>query len=203
MKAIYLNTSLKMGDEESNTSALIKKSKQWLEKEGVETEEIRVADYNIAFGMKPDMGQGDQWPQILAKVKEANIIIIGTPIWIGEKSSVSTLVMERLYASSSETNDKGQSIYYNKVGGAIVTGNEDGGKDAAKSILYGLQHIGFTIPPNVDAYWVGEAGPGPSYIEGGQDNEFTLKNTKTLSYNVMHFAKMLEKQPIPAKGNLL
>lgn len=203
VKAIYLNTSLKKSDQDSNTSALIKESRKWLEKEGIETEEIRVADYNISFGMKPDMGSNDQWPEIFSKVKAANIVVIGTPIWIGEKSSISTLVMERLYASSAETNDDGQSIYYNKIGAAIVTGNEDGAKDSAKSILYGLQHIGFTIPPNVDAYWVGEAGPGPSYIEVGVDNEFTQSNTKTLSYNITHFAKLLEEHPIPVEGNTL
>ncbi|MCT2535999.1 flavodoxin family protein [Aquibacillus koreensis] len=203
MKAIYLNTSLKTSDEESNTSALIGKSRDWLEKEGIETEELRITDYHISFGMKPDMGDGDEWPIILKKVSEADIIVIGTPIWIGEKSSVSTLVMERLYASSAETNEHGQSIYYNKAGGAIVTGNEDGAKESAKSIIYGLQHIGFTIPPNVDAYWVGEAGPGPSFIESGQDNNFTQHNTKTLSYNLIHFARLLKKHPIPAQGNLL
>ncbi|APH06425.1 flavodoxin family protein [Bacillus weihaiensis] len=201
MKAIYLNTSLKSSTEESNTSALIKESREWLKMEGVQSEELRVADYKIAFGMDTDMGDGDEWPKLLEKVKEADIIVIGTPLWIGEKSSVATLVMERLYASSSETNEKGQPIFYNKVGGAIVTGNEDGAKDAAKSILYGLQHIGFTIPPNVDAYWVGEAGPGPSYIEAGKDNEFTKKNTKTMSYNVVHFSRLLTKHPIPVQGN--
>lgn len=203
LKALYLNTSLKESDQESNTSALINKSKEIVEAEGIQTEELRVADYNISFGMEPDMGEGDEWPVILEKVREASIVVIGTPIWIGEKSSLSTLVMERLYASSSETNSKGQSFYYNKIGGAIVTGNEDGAKDSAKSILYGLQHIGFTIPPNVDAYWVGEAGPGPSYIEKGQDSEFTNKNTRTMSYNLVHFAEMLSNTPIPAKGNLL
>lgn len=203
MKALYLNTSLKKSNNESHTSALIKESREWLEKEGVETEELRIADYNIAFGMEPDMGNGDEWPAIFQKVLEANIVVIGTPIWIGEKSSVCTLVMERLYASSAETNEKEQSIYYNKIGGAIITGNEDGAKESGKSILYGLQHIGFTIPPNVDAYWVGEAGPGPSYIEGGQENQFTKKNTKTLSYNITHFARLLSAHPIPAEGNLL
>lgn len=203
MKALYLNTSLKKSEIESNTSALIRESRDWVEQQGVHTEELRIADYNIAFGMEPDMGNGDEWPEIFKKVVEANILVIGSPIWIGEKSSLSTLVMERLYAASALTNEQGQSIYYNKIGGAILTGNEDGAKESGKSILYGLQHIGFTIPPNVDAYWVGEAGPGPSYIESGQDNDFTKKNTKTLSYNIVHFAKLLEGHPIPAEGNII
>ncbi|RKL69241.1 8-demethyl-8-aminoriboflavin-5'-phosphate (AFP) synthase RosB [Salipaludibacillus neizhouensis] len=201
MKALMLNCSLKTSEEESHTSSLLQKAAEWLNKEGTETEEIRIADYQVSPGMAPDMGNGDEWPKIMEKVLSANIVIIGTPIWIGEKSSISTLVVERLYASSAETNEKGQAIYYNKVGGAVVTGNEDGAKESAKSILYGLQHIGFTVPPNVDAYWVGEAGPGPSYIEGGKDNEFTNKNTKVMSYNLLHFARMLHKHPIPAIGN--
>ncbi|MFE8701352.1 flavodoxin family protein [Cytobacillus sp. FJAT-54145] len=203
MKALYLNTSLKKSDQESNTSALINESCNWVEENGIETEELRIADYNIAFGMEPYMGKGDDWPDIFQKVKEADIVVIGTPIWLGEKSSLATLVMERLYASSSETNEKGQSLYYNKVGAALVTGNEDGAKESAKSLLYGLQHIGFTIPPNVDAYWVGEAGPGPSYLDEGKENKFTQNSTKTLSYNIVHFAKLLADHPIPAEGNLL
>ncbi|WP_227936395.1 flavodoxin family protein [Alkalihalobacillus deserti] len=201
MRALLLNCSLKPSEEPSHTSALLQKAVEWLEKENIGTEEIRIADYQITPGMKPDMGDGDEWPKIMNKVLSSDILIIGTPIWIGEKSSISTLVMERLYASSGEKNEKGQAIYYNKVAGAVVTGNEDGAKDSAKSLLYGLQHIGFTIPPNVDAYWVGEAGPGPSYMEGGKDNEFTQKNTKMMTYNLAYFARILKAHPIPAKGN--
>ncbi|WP_379053505.1 flavodoxin family protein [Metabacillus endolithicus] len=203
MKALYLNTSLKKSNQESNTSALMKESRYWLENKGVTTEELRLADYQIAYGMESDMGEGDQWPEVFEKIKEANIVVIGTPIWLGEKSSIATLLMERLYASSMEKNDKGQSIFYNKIGGAVVTGNEDGAKDSAKSLLYGLQHIGFTVPPNVDAYWVGEAGPGPSYIEEGRGNDFTNGKVKTLSYNLVHFAKLLVNHPIPGEGNTL
>ena len=140
---------------------------------------------------------------IFEKVKAADIFIIGTPLWLGEKSSIATLAIERLYGSSSETNDKGQAIYYNKVGGVIVTGNEDGAKHAAASILYGLSHMGFVVPPNVDTYWVGEAGPGPSYIDAGQHNDFTKKHVEMLAYNTIHLAKILKKNPIPAEGNLI
>ncbi|WWD80787.1 flavodoxin family protein [Alkalicoccus halolimnae] len=201
VKALYLNGSLKNSSEPSHTSGLLHKATEWFTHLGVETEEIRLADYRILPGMAPDMGEGDEWPQIMQKVLAADILIVATPIWIGEKSSVSTLAMERLYASSGEKNSEGQAIYYNKVGGAVVTGNEDGAKESAKSILYGLSHIGFTVPPNVDAYWVGEAGPGPSYLETGQDNAFTIKNTKMMVHNLVHFARMLKENPIPAEGN--
>ncbi|PYZ96768.1 8-demethyl-8-aminoriboflavin-5'-phosphate (AFP) synthase RosB [Alteribacter lacisalsi] len=201
LKCLMLNTSLKTSDEESNTSALMQEAARWMESEGVQAVELRVADYKVVPGMEPDMGDSDEWPQLMERVLAADILVIGTPIWMGEKSSIATRVMERLYASSSETNEKGQAIYYNKVAGVIVTGNEDGAKHASQSILYGMQHVGFTIPPNVDAYWVGEAGPGPSYMEAGRDSEFTKKNTKMLAFNLVHFARMLKENPIPEKGN--
>lgn len=100
-------------------------------------------------------------------------------------------------------NDKGQAVYYNKVGGVVVTGNEDGAKHASASILYNLSHIGFVIPPNVDTYWVGEAGPGPSYIEVGINNDFTKSHVRMLAYNTIHLATMLKNTPIPAEGNTL
>ncbi len=204
LKALVLNCSLKKSGETSNTQALAEEAIQIFEQNGVETETVRAADYNIAFGVSDDMGEGDEWPAIFEKVKEADILLIATPIWLGEKSSMATLVMERLYGGAGLTNDKGQYIYYNKVGGVVVTGNEDGGKEASRSILYGLSHIGVAVPPNVDTYWVGEAGPGESYIEAqGNKNEFTKQHAKIMSYNLMHFARMLKENPIPAEGNVV
>ncbi|GAB3063746.1 flavodoxin family protein [Salinicoccus sesuvii] len=203
LKSLILNTTLKYGEDESNTEALAREVMEIHEKEGVETEILRVNDYNIKYGIADDMGDGDEFPQILEKVKAADIVIIGTPIWLGEKSSVATLLIERLYGSSSLTNDKGQAIFYNKVGGVVATGNEDGAKHVSQSILYGLSHIGFTIPPNVDTYWVGEAGPGPSYMDTDRDNDFTKSHVKMLAYNTMHLARILKENPIPARGNTM
>lgn len=203
LKALFLNASLKDSSESSHTDALSEEVQEIFVKEGVESEILRLADYKIALGVSGDMGEGDEWPKVFEKVMAADIVIIGTPLWLGEKSSVATLAIERLYGSSSETNEKGQSLYYNKVGGVVVTGNEDGAKHASASILYGLSHIGFVIPPNVDAYWVGEAGPGPSYMETDRDNAFTKKHVEMLAYNTIHLAEILKKNPIPAKGNLL
>lgn len=203
LKALFLNASLKDSSESSHTDALSEEVQEIFVKEGVESEILRLADYKIALGVSGDMGEGDEWPRVFEKVMAADIVIIGTPLWLGEKSSVATLAIERLYGSSSETNEKGQSLYYNKVGGVVVTGNEDGAKHASASILYGLSHIGFVIPPNVDAYWVGEAGPGPSYMETDRDNAFTKKHVEMLAYNTIHLAEILKKNPIPAKGNLL
>ncbi|MEL3971920.1 flavodoxin family protein [Rossellomorea oryzaecorticis] len=204
IRALFLNCSLKSGNEQSNTAALMDEVIDIFEKERVESEVVRLADYRISYGVTPDAGEDDQWPEIFEKVKQSDIVIIGTPLWLGEKSSIATLAIERLYGGSSLTNEKGQYLYYNKVGGAIVTGNEDGAKHASASILYGLSHIGFTIPPNVETYWVGEAGPGASYIEAnGKENEFTQQHARIMAYNLLHFARLLKERPIPAEGNII
>ncbi|WP_070121259.1 flavodoxin family protein [Bacillus marinisedimentorum] len=204
VKAVFLNCTLKKSPETSNTDALIDQAASYFEEENVTSEIIRLADYNIAYGISADEGEGDQWPEVFEKVLDADILVIGTPIWLGEKSSIAAKAIERLYGASGMTNDKGQYIYYNKVGGAVITGNEDGAKNSASSILYGLSHIGFTIPPNVDTYWVGEAGPGPSFIKAnGEENEFTQQHAKIMAYNLLHFARYLKEHPIPAEGNVI
>lgn len=204
LKALIINCTLKKSPDTSNTDALINEVVKHLEKEGVEAETIRMADYNVAHAMAIDAGEGDEWPQIYEKILEADILIIGTPIWMGEKSSYATKAIERIYAASGATNKKGQYIYYNRVGGAIVTGNEDGAKDSAKSILYALSHMGFIVPPNADTYWVGPAGPGPSFIEAeGNQNDFTMQHAKIMAYNLIHFARHFKMNPIPAEGNVI
>lgn len=203
MKALILNCSLKKSNEASNTDALLKEFVHVFTEKQIETETIRVVDYHIAFGIEADMGDGDEWPVIAEKIKHADILLVGTPLWIGEKSSVAKMILERISGSGSETNAKGQPIYYNKVAGAVVTGNEDGAKHAARDILFSLGHFGFSLPPNPLSYWVGDAGPGPSYIEAnGQNNTFTQKNAQIASHNLVHLAKILADNPIPAEGNL-
>ena len=147
----------------------------------------------------------DDWPELYEKVKTAHILVIGSPIWLGEKSSVCTQVIERLYSSSGHLNDEGQYVYYGRVGGCLITGNEDGAKHCSMNILYSLQHLGYVIPPQADAGWVGEAGPGPSYLDegsGGPENDFTTRNTTFMSWNLLHLARMLKDEGgIPAFGN--
>ena len=204
LKAVVLNCTLKKSPETSNTRSLIDEVVSFFEKEGVTSEIIRIADYNIPAAMAVDAGDGDEWPSISEKILAADILIIATPVWMGEKSSIAKKVMERIYAGSSKTNEKGQYIYYNRVGGVIVTGNEDGAKDSAKSILYGLSHMGFTVPPNADTYWVGEAGPGPSFIEAeGYKNDFTRQHARLMAYNLIHFARIFKLNPIPTEGTVL
>ena len=137
----------------------------------------------------------DDWPAISERVMAADILVIGTSIWLGEKTSVATQVIERLYATSHLLNEHGQYAYYGRVGGCLVTGNEDGAKHCAMNVLYSLQHLGYVIPPQADAAWLGEAGPGPSYLDpgsGGPENDFTNRNTTFMTWNLMHLARMIK-----------
>lgn len=209
LKAIFLNCTLKKSPEMSHTEGLINISKGIMEKNGISTELIRPVDYDIAFGVYGNMTEHgwekDDWPMIYEKVKKADIVVIGTSIWLGEKTSVCTQTIERLYANSHILNEAGQYADYGKVGGCLVTGNEDGAKHCAMNVLYSLQHLGYVIPPQADAAWLGEAGPGPSYLDegsGGPENDFTNRNTTFMTWNLMHMARMIKDAGgIPAHGN--
>ncbi|BCA96511.1 flavodoxin [Legionella antarctica] len=209
LKALFINCTLKRSPELSHTDGLVKISRAIMERQKVQVEEIRAVDFDIANGVYPDMTEHgwekDNWPDIYKKVMAADILILTSPIWLGEKSSVCTKVIERLYGNSANLNDKGQYSYYGRVGGCLITGNEDGAKHCAMNILYSLQHLGFVIPPQADAAWVGEAGPGPSYRDegsGGPENDFTNRNTTFMTWNLMHLANLLKKAGgMPAHGN--
>jgi multimeric flavodoxin WrbA len=209
LRAIYFNGTLKRSPEVSNTEGLLHASMELMEKHGVKTELIRTIDRDIATGVYPDMTEHgwetDEWPELYKKVQAADILVVCGPIWLGDNSSQTKKLIERLYADSGELNEKGQWAYYGKVGGAIITGNEDGLKHCAMNILYSLQHIGYMIPPQADAGWIGEVGPGPSYLDknsGGPENDFTNRNITFMTYNLMHTAKLLKDAGgMPAYGN--
>lgn len=212
LKALFFNCTLTKSPATSHTDFLISISKNIMEKNGVQTETIRAVDHDIATGVYPDMREHgwdtDEWPTIYEKVRSSDIIVIAGPIWLGDNSSVTKKIIERLYGNSSDQNEKGQYFSYGKVGGARVTGNEDGAKHCAMNILYSLQHIGYTIPPQADAGWLGEIGPGASYgdeVDGkrvGFDNDFTNRNTTFMTWNLMHMAKLLKDAGgLPAHGN--
>jgi multimeric flavodoxin WrbA len=201
LRALFLNCTLKKSPETSNTEALIAKVVEWFDAMGVESEVVRVVDYRVAFGVTSDEGDGDEWPVILEKVKAADILVVGTPIWFGVRGSVAQLVVERLDGTYTERNEAGQYPLYNKVAGVVVTGNEDGAHAAAETTLFNLSHLGCTVPPNADTYWVGDAGPGPSYIEAGRDHEYTKRTTRWMAHNLVHLARILRANPIPAEGN--
>ena len=209
LKALFLNCTLKKSPELSHTQGLIDISKAIMEKNGVSVEVIRPIDHHIAFGVWGDMTEHgwdrDDWPAIYKKVQDSEILVITSPIWLGEKSSVCTQVIERLYSTSGDLNEAGQYAYYGRVGGCLITGNEDGAKHCSMNILYSLQHLGYVIPPQADSGWLGEAGPGPSYLDkgsGGPENDFTNRNTTFMTWNLMHMARMIKDAGgIPVHGN--
>jgi multimeric flavodoxin WrbA len=212
LRAILFNTSLKKAADTSHTRLLLSVAGEIMERNGVEVEHVHAASHQIAYGVFPDMTEHgwdrDDWPALWQKVEAADILIVGTPIWLGEESSLCRVLIERLYGMSGMLNDKGQSIFYGKTGGAVVTGNEDGIKNCAMTILYALSHLGYVIPPQADCGWIGEAGPGPSYgddVDGqpaGLDNDFTQRNTTIMTWNLLHVARMLKNAGgLPNHGN--
>lgn len=205
LKALILNCTLKKTPIISNTQALIDKAVAIFAQHNVIAETIRVVDHYIPFGVSSKEDGKDEWPVILDKIKSCDILIIGTPIWFGVRSSVAQLVLERLDGTYSESDpETGQFPLYGKAGGVIVTGNEDGAHNAAANTLFNLSHLGCTIPPNVDTYWVGPAGPGPSYIEaGGERHLYTNKTIRFMVDNLVYFASLLKDNPIPTNLNEL
>jgi multimeric flavodoxin WrbA len=214
LTAVFVNCTLTPSPGMSHTQLLMDRSMAIVRGAGAKVIGVRAVDHDIAPGVQIDMTQHgaarDDWPAIQRQVLDAEILVIGTPIWLGEKSSVATRVVERLYSYSGELNDAGQYAYYGRVGGVLVTGNEDGVKHCAMNLLYSLQHLGFSIPPQADAGWIGEVGPGASYgdpaADGGPpvgyDNDFTNRNTTFMTWNLLHLARLLKDAGgIPAYGN--
>jgi multimeric flavodoxin WrbA len=209
LRALFINCTLKPSPQRSHTAGLIDNARAIMEKQGVAVDLVRAVDHHIANGVYPDMTEHgwdrDDWPAIQEKVMDADILVLCTPIWLGDKSSICTKVVERLYGYSGVLNDRGQYAYYGRVAGCLVTGNEDGIKHCAMNILYSLQHLGYVIPPQADAGWIGEAGPGPSYLDpdsGGPRNDFTNRNTTFMTWNLLHLARMLkDRGGVPAYGN--
>lgn len=213
LNALFINGSLSKSPEPSHTERLAKISMAIMQKHGVQVELIRAIDHDIATGVYPDMREHgyktDEWPEIFKKVMAADILVLTGPIWLGDNSSQTKKVVERLYACSSILNKDGQYAFYGKAGGCLITGNEDGVKHCAMNLLYSLQHLGYSIPPQADAGWIGEIGPGASYgdkaedgSQTGFDNDFTNRNATFMTWNLMHLAKLLKDNGgIPAQGN--
>ncbi|WP_224485449.1 flavodoxin family protein [Robertkochia aurantiaca] len=209
LKALFINCTLKKSPRTSHTRGLMQHAIDLMEREGVDTQIVRLVDHDVPPGVYPDMREygweKDEWESIFNMVMAADILVIGSPIWLGEKSSEAKKLIERLYAMSGKQNEKGQYIYYGKTAGCVITGNEDGIKHCSSSILYALQHIGFTIPPQADCGWIGEVGPGPSYLDeesNAINTEFTNRTLTFMCYNLMHMATMLKNNGgIPNYGN--
>lgn len=199
LSALFLNCTLKPSPAVSNTAALIDKVAGLMERQGVTVETVRIADENVGTGISSDLGPGDGWPPILEKVKACDILVLATPIWLGHLSSLCQRVIERLDDTFSAYDERtGQFPLYNKVGAAIVTGNEDGAQACASRMLFALQSFGCAIAPNSDVYWVGDAGAGPSYIEAhGDRHYYTNKVAAWMAYNAVWMAQLLRDNPCP------
>ena len=208
LRALFINCTLTRSPGESHTARLMGGVAAIMRAHGVRVDELRAVDHAIAEGVSHDMTERgwdrDAWPSIFERVLDADILVLGTPLWLGEKSSVCTRVVERLYGSSGRFNDRGQFAFYGKAAGWVVTGNEDGVKHASMNLAYSLTHLGFTVPPNGDAGWIGEIGPGKSFGDDdqvGYDNAFTHRNVSLMAWNLMHMAAILRRAGgIPAWG---
>ncbi len=209
LRAVFVNGTLSRSPGQSHTDGLIALSAGIMRRQGVEVEVVRSIDHDIAVGVFPDMTEHgwptDAWPELYARILAADILVLCGPIWLGDNSSETKKVVERLYSCSGLLNESGQDAYYGRAGGCLITGNEDGVKHCAMNLLYSLQHLGYSIPPQADAGWIGEIGPGPSYLDpgsGGPENDFTNRNTTFMTWNLLHTARMLrDAGGMPAHGN--
>jgi multimeric flavodoxin WrbA len=198
VRALVLNCTLKPSPAESNTEALAKVVIEALEKEGVTTELVRVADFDVRPGVSSDEGDGDQWPRLRAKVLQSEILVMASPTWLGQLSSVAKRVLERMDAMLSETDDQDRPVAYNRVAGVVVTGNEDGAHHVISEIAGALGDIGFTIPGQAWTYWNKGPGPGPSYTETDEGHDWSASTGQAAAGNLVAVARALQATPMPA-----
>jgi multimeric flavodoxin WrbA len=198
LSALVLNCTLKPAPTTSSTELLGSELLEALAKHDVTGETVRVVDEQVRFGVQIDEGDGDGWPAIRSKMLAADILVLATPIWLGQPSAVCKMVLERLDAELGETDDEGRMLTYGKVAGVAVVGNEDGAHHVSAEVYQALGDVGFTIPPNGVTYWVGEAMQGTDYQDKDPRPETTDQTTKTLAANAAHLARLLRQNPYPA-----
>lgn len=168
-----------------------------LAEHGVEGDQVRVVDHPVAFGVSTDEGDGDAWPELRRQVLAADIVVLSTPIWMGQPSAVCKLVLERLDAELGETDDEGRTLTSGKVAGVAVVGNEDGAHHVSAEVYQALNDVGFSLPANAVTYWVGEAMQGTDYQDLDPEPEKTAATTATLAANLAHLATLLRAAPYP------
>jgi multimeric flavodoxin WrbA len=198
LQALALNCTLTPSPEASSTELLARQLLGALESHGVGGELIRVVDHDVRFGVSPDEGNGDAWPGIRQTVLAADILVMATPVWMGQPSSVAKMVLERLDAELSETDDAGRMTTYDKVGLVAVVGNEDGAHHVSAEIYQALNDTGFSLAPNAVTYWVGQAMQGTDYQDLDETPEETDGTTRTAARNAVHLARLLRSAAYPA-----
>ena len=200
LKALAFNCTLKPSPAPSSTEKLLREFLGALSQHQVTGEIVRAVDYNIKPGVSSDEREGDDWPKLRQQIIDADILIVGSPIWLGQPSSVAKRVLERMDAFLGETDDKGRMPSYGKVGMAAVVGNEDGAHHVAAEVLQALLEVGFTAPPGGVTYWVGEAMGSINYIDLKQTPKAVADWTPMLASNAAHLAGLLSKSPYPGKS---
>jgi len=196
LSALAINCTLKASPQQSSCDLLLTQAQRDLEKLGVTCEQLRAVDFDIKPGVTSDEGPGDDWPMIRQKVLAADILLLGTPIWLGHPSSVCQRVLERLDAFLGETDDQQRMVSYGRVACVAVVGNEDGAHHVVAELYQGLNDVGFTIPANGCTYWVGEAMGSTDYKDAGP-REKTANTNAMLARNAVHLAKLLKESGYP------
>jgi multimeric flavodoxin WrbA len=197
LTALALNCTLTPSPAESSTQLLTDQALEALGKHGVAGESIRVVDLDVKTGVEKDMGTGDAWPGIREKMLAADILVIGTPTWMGHMSSVAQRVLERLDAEISETDDEGRLETFGKVALTVVVGNEDGGHAVTADLFQGLNDVGFTVPATGGVYWNGEAMTTTDYKDLDEIPEAVASTLATMSANGAHLAALLKERQYP------
>jgi multimeric flavodoxin WrbA len=196
MRALVLSCTLKPSPAASNTEALARVVMDALESEEVTTELVRVVDHDVKPGVENDMGDGDAWPGIRAKVLAAEILVMASPTWLGRPSSLAQRVLERMDALLSDTDDEGRPVAYNRVAGVVVTGNEDGAHHVISEITGALMDVGYTIPGQAWTYWNRGPGPGKSYLETDEGKEWSESTGRAAAANLVGVARALAERPV-------
>jgi multimeric flavodoxin WrbA len=199
LTAFALNCTLKAGSdsEPSSTDKLIADMLTAMAPHGVEGDVVRVADRNVPPGVRSDEGEGDDWPELRRRILAADIFILGTPIWLGQPSSVAKRVLERLDAFLSETDERQRMPAAGKVAVVAVVGNEDGAHHCHAAIFQALNDVGFTVPANAGAYWVGEAMQAVNYVDLPAIPEKVQATLDMLAANASHLARLLRASRYP------
>ncbi|GAB3309796.1 NADPH-dependent oxidoreductase [Epidermidibacterium keratini] len=197
LSALVLNCTLKPSPAVSSSELIGTQILDELGKQDVTGEILRVVDHNVRFGVSADEGDGDGWPDIRARMLAADVLVLATPIWMGQPSSVCKMVLERLDAELSESDDEGRLLTYNKVAAIGVVGNEDGAHHVSAELCQALTDVGFTLAPNATTYWVGEAMGSIDYNDLDPSPEKTVSATQTLAVNVAHLARLLSNSGYP------
>ncbi len=200
LKAVALNGTLKSSkDEASSTDRMLKLISDGMAGYGVETKLYRLADHNILPGVTSDEGEGDAWPDIRKSILEADILVLGTPIWMGQASSVTKRALERMDAFLEETDDEGRMLSHGRVAAVAVVGNEDGAHNVSADVYQALNDVGFTIPANAVAYWVGEAMGSTNFVDLEKIPDVVSKTVDMLVRNSVHLASLLKASQYPGE----